>query len=218
MKETRKYMKTICKSLADWEDWSKNGERCIKEGKSFFFDILARKKELNALDAELVKDEMLDHGDSIGIKLERLDKDYKLLSACALFEKIEQKESTLPDKVLNIMIDDLRLLIRDKLGEIVKVFNECEERIKPKNPIITKALADPLLLTYFYDSKKDLEEYINFCLSDANKTMKAYRAKELVNLGKIKDSCKLKPLHDALIKIGIDVGSYPNWQQSINRF
>lgn len=218
MKAAREYMKTICESLKDWTDWTENGEMYIAEGKDFFFDICARRKELKVLDAELVKDEILEHEDSIGIKLKRLDNDYKLLSACEYLVKMEQRKSALSDKALNIILDEFFLLIGKKVEDIVKVLDACEKYIKPKHPTITKALTDPLLLSYFYDNKKVLEEYINFCLSDTNKAMKAYRAKELVTQGKIKDSCKLKPLHDALEKIGIDVGSYPNWQQSINKF
>ena len=61
-----------------------------------------------------------------------------------------------------------------------------------------------------------MEEYINYCLSDTNIKLKAMRAMELADEGKIKKDYVRKPLHKALERIGLNVGSYPHWDASVN--
>ena len=218
MERAREYINTIRKSYGRWLLWIEEDEVYIKQSKQHFLSwIKAITDELRELDVRVVKDAILEHEDSIELRLKRLDNECKILP---LIEEIHGTQGTtaqLPDAEVNEAIDRCRHLIEAKALDLVRVYQECEEYIKPKHPIIAKALEDPILLSYFYDNKKVLEEFIRYCLSDTNKSQKAYRAKEFADQGKIKKSSIKKPLHDALKRIGVEVGSYPNWQQSINQ-
>ena len=219
MKAVKNYIDTIRKGLRNWTEWTENGEELLQEKGWFEFHCLISRasKELVKLDAQDVMDAILEHEEEIGLRLKRLN-NYYLLPTIGFIKDTFGTKAQLSDECLNGEINAYRQMIEDKALDLIRVIDECEEYIKPKNPIISKALADPLLLSYFFENKKVLVEYVKYCLSDTNKTQKAYRAKELVNQGKIKDSCKYKYLHDALENIGIDVGSYVNWQQAINKF
>lgn len=212
MKAVRDYMLTIRHSLKDWTDWTENGEKYIKEGKSFFFDILARKKELNALDAELVKDAILEHEDSIRLRLKRLDRDCKIVPTIEYYVKIEQKRAELSDLALNYMIDDILLLIRNKLEDLLRVYRECEKYIPSEPPIIEKAFENEYLLRYFKGNKDELKKYILFCEKAKNPTGMAQEAERLFERQVIDYENINTNLHRELKKIGINVGNPNNWK------
>lgn len=217
MKRARFYIETIRKSYGKWLLWLEEDEAYINQSRQHFLNwIRTITERLRELDAQDVKDAILEHEDSIGLRLKRLD-DYKLLPTIEEIYRTQGTTAKLPDAEVNAAIDRCRQMIEAKALDLIRVIRECEEYIKPKNPIIIKALADPLLCSYFFDKKKELEEYINYCLRDKTSIkLKAIKAKELANKGKIKMDYVRKPLHDALKDIGLNVGSYPQWNASIN--
>ena len=219
MKNARAYMKEICKALTSWEEWLQDGESMIAAGdKQLLLRFIEHQTaQLRRLDAEEVKDDLLQHEDGIGLRLGRLENDYKLLATARHISATKDTPAQTTDAEVNAAIDRCRQVIALKTMEVIRVYDECEQLITPKNPVLEKALSDPLLLNFFYDNKKELEKYILYCQSDANKTQKAIRAKELANDEKIRKDYILKPLHDALEKVGVNVGSYVNWQQAINK-
>jgi len=217
MKRARHYIETIRKSYGKWLLWLEEDEANINQSRQHFLNwIKTITERLRELDAQDVKDAILEHEDSIGLRLKRLD-EYKILPTIEEIYRTQGTTAQLPDAEVNAAIDRCRQMIEAKAIDLIRVIRECEEYIKPKHPIIIKALADPLLCSYFYDNKEVLKEYTTYCLSeDANIKLKAMRAKELANKGKIKMDYVRKPLHDALKNIGLNVGSYPQWNASIN--
>lgn len=219
MKAARDYLITICKALAKEDEWYEIGEKYLRMGRQVFLDDIAENcRTLRGLDAQDVKDAILETGneEDIAWRLKRMD-DYKLLPTINYIASTIQDDRCLSDDEVNEAIAKYRQLIEDKVLDLIRVYDECEKYIKPQNPAIIKALADPLLCSYFYDNKEVLKEYTTYCLSeDANIKLKAMRAKELANKGKIKMDYVRKPLHDALKNIGLNVGSYPQWNASIN--
>jgi len=216
MKRARHYIEYIRKSYGRWLLWLEEDETYIRQSRLHFLNwIKTITDDLRKLDAQDVKDAILEHEDSIGLRLKRLD-DYKLLPTLEEIFKTKGITAQLPDTEINAAIDGCRQLIEVKALDLIRVYKECECYIRPNHPTITKALADPLLLSYFYDNKKVLEEYINYCLSDTNIKLKAMRAMELADEGKIKKDYVRKPLHKALERIGLCVGSYPQWNASVN--
>ncbi|MBQ4255115.1 MAG: hypothetical protein II721_03860 [Bacilli bacterium] len=216
MKRARHYIEYIRKSYGRWLLWLEEDETYIRQSRLHFLNwIKTITGDLRKLDAQDVKDAILEHEDSIGLRLKRLD-DYKLLPTLEEIFKTKGITAQLPDAEINAAIDGCRQLIEVKALDLIRVVRECESYIKPQNPIIKKALENPLLLSYFYDNKKVLEEYINYCLSDTNIKLKAMRAMELADEGKIKKDYVRKPLHKALERIGLNVGTYPHWNESVN--
>lgn len=235
MKETRNYINTIREGLKNWEEWVENGEGILKKERWLFFHgiINSKAKKLQELDAEKVRDDILEHGvDGIDMRLERVetylgirdnlgnimrdDNGNYLGGLPKYFVDTAKEIPNLSDYALNAEITEYRQLLEEKLLAFLRVFDECEGRIKSKNPVIVKALENPLLIWYFFDDKKELERYINFCLSNTTAKVKAIRAAELADEGKIRKDCVRKPLHDALEQVGINVGSYPQWNSCIN--
>ena len=173
--------------------------------------------KLKKLDAQDVEDAILQHEEGIDWRLKRLD-DFQLLPVIEFIQNTKDTPAQMADAEVNETIGRYRQLIEVKALDLIRVVRECERYIKPQNPIIKKALENPLLLSYFYNNKKVLEEYINYCLSDTNKSQKAVRAMELAGQGKVRKDVIRKPLHDALKKVGINVGENPNWNEAINKY
>ncbi len=219
MKAAKRYINTICKALKNWEEWTENGENILRKEKflSFHFLISRETKKLRELDAQDVMDSILEHEDEIEFRLQRLD-NYCLPQTIGWICKIQGTTAQLSDSCLNGEINAYRQLIEAKALDLISVIDECEEYIKPQHPVIAKALAHPLLLSYFYDNKKVLKEYIVFCLKAETFQQKAWRAMELKKDGKIKEKYIRKPLHDALEETGIDVGNWRTWDEHIRKF
>lgn len=218
MKRVKNYLECIYNASKDWNNGLDNAIRFLVDGdKQLLIGIMKHHtKRLIALDAQDVADAILEHREEIEFRLKRID-NYKIWPTMQHIFDNADTTANFNDAEVNEALNFCHNWIIRKSKEFIRVYQECEEYIKPKHPTIIKALADPLLLSYFYNNKKVLEDYINYCLSDTNKTQKAIKAGELANDNKLKHSSKLKPLHDALEKIGIDVGSYPNWQQAISK-
>jgi len=219
MKRARNYIYTIRRALNNWTEWMESGNEMLADGdKQFLLGWVEHETaKLKKLDAQDVEDAILQHEEGIDWRLKRLD-DFQLLPVIEFIQNTKDTPAQMADAEVNETIGRYRQLIEVKALDLIRVVRECERYIKPQNPIIKKALENPLLLSYFYNNKKVLEEYINYCLSDTNKSQKAVRAMELAGQGKVRKDVIRKPLHDALKKVGINVGEYPNWNEAINKY
>ena len=219
MKRARNYIYTIRRALNNWTEWMESGNEMLADGdKQFLLGWVEHETaKLKKLDAQDVEDAILQHEEGIDWRLKRLD-DFQLLPTVEFIHNTKDTPAQMADAEVNETIGRYRQLIEAKALDLIRVVRECERYIKPQNPIIKKALEDPLLLSYFYGNKKVLEEYINYCLSDTNKSQKAVRAMELAGQGKVRKDVIKKPLHDALKKVGINVGENPNWNEAINKY
>ena len=187
MKAARKYIDTLRANLREWNHCIEDGQRLIDIGEKIFITDIATKngiEELGNLDVRDVKEAILEHEEEIEFRLKRINDDFKFLEIVQFIINTQDQKARLSDSEANDAIDRYRKLIERKALELIRVIDECEKYIKPQNPVIAKALEGPILLSYFYDNKKVLKEYINFCLSDdANIKLKAMRAMELANKG-----------------------------------
>ena len=219
MKRARNYIYTIRRALNNWTEWMESGNEMLADGdKQFLLGWVEHETaKLKKLDAQDVEDAILQHEEGIDWRLKRLD-DFQLLPVIEFIQNTKDTPAQMADAEVNETIGRYRQLIEAKALDLIRVVRECERYIKPQNPIIKKALENPLLLSYFYNNKKVLEEYINYCLSDTNKSQKAVRAMELAGQGKVRKDVIKKPLHDALKKVGINVGENPNWNEAINKY
>ena len=218
MKAAREYITTIRKGLAIWEHWTKEGNTIISKHKESFPEIIrAETATIRQLNAQDVKDAILEHEDGIAMRIKRLD-EYKLQAVVQHLADTADTTAQLSDTVINSLVDEYRLTIEAKTRQLLKVIKECEKYIpSPKHPIIQKALASPQLLDIFYDRPEVLEDYINYCLTAKTPTARARRAKWLAGAGKIKFEYLNQKLHDELESIGIDAGKYKTWQGATNK-
>ena len=218
MKRVKNYLECIYNASKDWDNGLDNAIHFLVDGgKQLLIGIMKHHtKRLIALDAQDVADAILEHREEIEFRLKRID-NYRIWPTMQHIFDNADTTANFDDAEVNEALNICHDWIMRKSKEFIRVYQECEKFIPQKNPTLTKALSDPLLCSYFYDNKKVLEDYIKYCLSeDANIKLKAMRAKELANKGKIKMDYVRKPLHDALKDIGLNVGSYPQWNASIN--
>lgn len=217
MKAARNYINTLYRCVKAFDYWLNNGNGIIKDmGSDRFLKVIeSDTTSLSELDANEVLDEILEHEDGIDFRLKRVN-EYGLLDLLEYIDNNIETKASLTDDAVNEALNRFYASISEKANDLCRIIAKAESFVKPKNPIIEKGLTDRLLCSYFYDNKKVLEEYLNFCLSADNIKLKAIRAKELADKGKIKNDYVRKPLHKALKKIGLNVGSYPQWNASIN--
>lgn len=218
MKRVKNYLKCIYNASKDWDNGIDNATRFLADGdKSLLIEMMEyHTKRLRTLDVRDVKDAILEHQAEIAFRLKLID-GYKIWPTMDYIFFSADKKANFNDAEANDAINTCHDWILRKCREFITAYQDCEQIIKPKNPIVVKALDDPILLSYFYDNKKVLEQYINFCIGANTIQMMAWRAKELGDT-KIKVQFIKKPLHDALEKIGLDVGNWRTWNQHINSF
>ncbi len=218
MKRVKNYLSRIYDATKAFDIAMDNAPHFIEDGDKPMLKGLVEHhtKLLIALDSQDVADAILEHHEEIEFRLKRID-NYKIWPTMQHIFTNADKTANFDDAEVNEAINICHDWIIRKSKDFIEVYRECEKLITPQNPIIAKAMASPLLLSYFFDNKKKLAEYINFCLTgDTNIKLKAMKAMEMANDGKINKDYVRKPLHDALKKIGLNVGSYPQWNSSIN--
>ena len=218
MKAAKIYVDTIRKALKNWTEWTENGESILRKEQFNFHYLISREAaKLKGLDAQDVVDAILEHEDDIEFRLKRLD-NYKFVDIVQYIIDTQRTKVQLSENWINGEIYAYRQLIETKALDLIKAIDECEKYIKPQHPVIAKTLAHPVLLSYVYDNKKVLKEYIVFCLKAKTIQQKAWKAMELKKDGKIKEQYIRKPLHDALEETGIDVGNWRTWDEHIRKF
>lgn len=219
MEKARNYIDTLRKSVNVWDYWVKNGNTIISDAgvESYLHVIKSDTDALSNLDANKVKDEILEQKDGISFRIERIE-EYGLLPLLQFLEDFKNTKVILDDEAVSNAINTYFLRIYEKANDLCRVMAEAEHFIpSQKHPIIQKALANPILLDIFYDRPDVLENYINFCLAAKTPTERARKAKELANDIKMKCEYINSRLREELEKIGIDVGHYKTWQGAANK-
>lgn len=213
------YIDALRANIKKFEHWKENGNTIISDfGASNFLKVIEEDmNELSRLDADKVKDEILEHEDGISWRIKRIDK-YGLLPLLQYLEDFKNTKVILDDEAVSKAIDTYFLRIYEKANDLCRVMAVAEKFIpSPKHPIIQKALDNPLLLDIFYDRADVLENYIKFCLAASKPTERARKAKELANDIKMKGEYINTRLRTELKKIGINVGEYRTWQGAANK-
>lgn len=75
---------------------------------------------------------------------------------------------------------------------------------------LEKAWCDDTIRKSFKNDKKDVEEFIQYCL---NASSPAGMARKAVSMG-VDSGWVNKKLHDALMRLGFDAGKYENWRKA----
>ena len=214
MNNARAYMKEICRALASWEEWLQNAESMIKEGdKQLLLRFIEHQTaQLRRLDAEKVKDDLLEHDDGIARRLERLETDYQLLATARHISATKDTPAQTTDAEVNAAIDRCRQVVALKTWEVIRVFEDCRKRLPSENnPILTAALENRILLAIF-GTKNELKDFVLYCQQAKNGTEMARRAAELYCEDKIKYDYLNSVLHGKLKEIGLKVGEYNAWK------
>ena len=219
MDEARNYIDTISRGLKAWDYWAHNGNTIIADvgTEKYLYVIQSETDIICKLDANKVKDEILERKDGISFRIERIE-EYGLLPLLQYLEDFLNTKVILDDEDVSNAINTYFLRIYGKANDLCRVMAEAEHFIpSPKHPVIQKALSNPILLDIFYDRPDVLENYINFCLAPIKPSHRARKAKELANDRKMKYEYINSRLREELEKIGIDVGSYKTWQGAANK-
>lgn len=219
MDKARNYIDTISRGLKAWDYWAHNGNKIIADvgTEKYLYVIQSETDIICKLDANKVKDEILERKDGISWRIKRIDK-YGLLPLLQYLEDFKNTKVILDDEAISNAINTYFLRIYEKANDLCRVMAEAEHFIpSPKHPVIQKALANPILLDIFYDRPDVLENYIKFCLAAKTPTERARKAKELANDIKMKYEYINSRLRTELTKIGIDVGKYKTWQGAANK-
>ena len=214
MKAAREYITALRKGLRNWEDYCNNGGDYIEVGgkEAFLKHIYDGTSRLRALEPQDVKDAILEHENDIAMRLKRLD-DYKLLPTIIFVNDIVGQDTGQYAQDINQAINLYRQLIEEKALALIRVIEQCKKYLPPKkHPTIAKALTDPILLSYFYDNKKVLEDYVTYCMEARNATEMARRAGILCTKNKLKYEHLNNDLHERMKTLGFDVGTQNNWK------
>ena len=219
MKKARNYVDTLSRGVKAWEYWINNGNTILADtgADNYLYVIKSDTEVLSNLDANEIKDVILECEDGISLRLKRIN-EYGLLPLLQKLEDSKEIKASLIDDAVNEAINTYFLRIYEKANDLCRVMAEAEHFIpSPKHPVIQKALANPILLDIFYDRPDVLEDYINFCLAAKKPSHRARKAKELANDIKMKYEYINSRLREELKKIGIDVGHYKTWQGAANK-
>lgn len=219
MDEARNYIDTLSRGLKAWDYWAHNGNKIIADvgTDKYLYVIQSETDIICKLNANKVKDEILERKDGISFRIERIE-EYGLLPLLQYLEDFKNTKVILDDEAVSNAINTYFLRIYEKANDLCRVMAEAEHFIpSQKHPIIQKALANPILLDIFYDRPDVLEDYINFCLAAKKPSHRARKAKELANDIKMKYEYINSRLREELKKIGIDVGHYKTWQGAANK-
>ena len=229
MKETRNYIRTLhhainlyINGVANAEEWADN-EDDIKV-------IKCQAMKVERLRIEDVADELYRGGkEGINLYIDRLNEPFtddgiinNKIRCNEVIEKIYQNKdfALLKDGNLKDALQYLWLATLKASNELIKKVEEAKKLIKEpnKNPIIERALKDPILLDWFYDDAEELEKFIKFCLSAKNPTQRARRAGYLSKpkQNKIKKEYINTPLYEKLKELGIKVGGKSTWRGATN--
>lgn len=133
MKEVRKYIDTLSRSVKAWEYWINNGNTIIAdEGvDNFLYVIKTDTDKICALDANKVRDVILEREDSISLRLRRIN-EYGLLVFLQKLEDSKNIKSCLSDNVVNEAINTYFQRINEKANEFCRVISECEKYLPQK--------------------------------------------------------------------------------------
>lgn len=127
------YIDALRANIKKFEHWKENGNTIISDfGASNFLKVIEEDmNELSRLDADEVKDEILEYEDEIEFRLKRI-KEIDLLSLLENLEDSKEVKSSLNDENVNKAIDTYFLRMYDKANDFCRIMSECEKYLQPK--------------------------------------------------------------------------------------
>lgn len=133
MKEARNYIDTLSRGLKAWDYWVHNGNTIISDTgvEMFLYFIKSDTDELCNLDANEVKDVILESEDGISFRLRRIN-EYGLLPLLQKLEDSKDIKSSLIDDAVNEAINTYFLRIYEKANDLCRIISECEKYLQPK--------------------------------------------------------------------------------------
>ena len=133
MKEARKYIETLSRSVKDWEFWINYGNAIIADtgADNYLYVIQSDTAALGKLDANNVKDVILEREEGISFRLRRIN-EYGLLPLLQKLEDSKDIKSCLSDEAVNEAINTYFLRIYEKANDLCRVISECENFLPPK--------------------------------------------------------------------------------------
>lgn len=128
MKEARNYIDTLSRGLKAWEYWINNGNTIIADvgAEKYLYVIKSDTDKICDLDANEVKDVILEREDVISLRLRRIN-EYGLLSLLQKLEDSKDIKSGLIDGAVNEAINTYFLRIYEKANDLCRVISECEK-------------------------------------------------------------------------------------------
>lgn len=128
MKEARNYIDTLSRGLKAWEYWINNGNTIIADvgAEKYLYVIKSDTDKICDLDANEVKDVILEREDVISLRLRRIN-EYGLLSLLQKLEDSKDIKSGLIDGAVNEAINTYFLRIYNKANDLCRVISECEK-------------------------------------------------------------------------------------------
>ena len=216
-----KYLDVLRASIKAIEHWKEHGNAIIADcgAKGFMQVIEESMNKLSQLDADEVKDEILEREDGIAWKIKRINK-YGLLPLLEYIEGNKNYTADLNDDAVNDAVNKYWDMVYFKADELCRAMTIAERYLpSPKHPLIEKALESQDLLSYFRGDKRELERYVTYCIKEAkNPTQMAKRAVYLWDEEEVIDYNNIiVNLHEALQGIGLKVGEYNNWRQAVTK-
>lgn len=219
-----KYLDTLRASIKAIEHWKEHGNAIIADcgAMSLVRVIEESMNKLYQLDADEVKDEILEREDGIAWKIKRINK-YGLLPLLEYIEGNKDYMADLNDDAVNDAINKYWNMVYFKADELCREMAIAERYLpSPKHPLVEKALNSPELLRIFKYDRSTLEEYILYCHNADTPTAMAKRAAELFLTKKKNKEGEMERLierddlnsvlHQELEKIGLQVGTIKLWQ------
>lgn len=167
MKKVRDYIDTLCKSVKAWEYWINNGNTIMADvgADNYLYVIKSDTDKICDLDANEVKDVILEREDDISLRLRRIN-EYGLLSLLQKLENSKDIKASLINDAVNEAINTYFLRIYEKANDFCKIVSECEKylprkdshKVEHKNPQM--AIPNEILLVF--RDKESAEEYLNW--------------------------------------------------------
>lgn len=167
MKKVRDYIDTLCKSVKAWEYWINNGNTIMADvgADNYLYVIKSDTDKICDLDANEVKDVILEREDDISLRLRRIN-EYGLLSLLQKLENSKDIKASLINDAVSEAINAYFLRIYDKANDLCRIVSECEKflqkndshKVEHKNP--QRAIPNEILLVF--RDKESAEEYLNW--------------------------------------------------------
>lgn len=212
MDATRNYIDTLSRSIKTWDYWAHNGNTIIADvgTEKYLYVIQSETNKICKLDANKVKDEILEREDDILFRIKRIE-EYGLLPLLQYLEDFKNTKVILDDETVSNAINTFFPRIYGKANDLCRVMAEAEKFLYKDDPILKAAYNDRILLAIF-GAKEELREYILYCKQAKTGSEMARRAAELYVQDKIKYKDLNCVLHGRLKGIGLDVGEYNAWK------
>ena len=167
MKKARNYVDTLSRGVKAWEYWINNGNTILADtgADNYLYVIKSDTEVLSNLDANEIKDVILECEDGISLRLKRIN-EYGLLPLLQKLEDSKEIKASLIDDAVNEAINTYFLRIYEKANDLCRIVSECEKYLptndsheeEDKKPQM--AIPNEILLVF--RDKESAEEYLNW--------------------------------------------------------